>query len=72
MAFTALRANLQRSLLTMLGIVIGVAAVIAMIALGDGAQQSVRDRIAKLGATLLQIDAQRISRTACSSRPPSA
>ena len=45
-AFAALRANILRSLLTMLGIVIGVAAVIAMIALGDGAQKSVRDRIA--------------------------
>jgi putative ABC transport system permease protein len=59
-ALSALRANLLRSLLTMLGIVIGVAAVIAMIALGDGAQASVRDRIAKLGTTLLQIDAQRV------------
>jgi putative ABC transport system permease protein len=57
-AFAALRANVLRSLLTMLGIVIGIAAVIAMIALGDGAQQSVRDRIAKLGTTTLQIDAQ--------------
>jgi putative ABC transport system permease protein len=41
----------------MLGIVIGIASVIAMVALGDGAQQSVRDRIAKLGTTALQIDA---------------
>jgi putative ABC transport system permease protein len=60
-AFSALRANVLRSLLTMLGIVIGVAAVIAMIALGDGAQQSVRERIAKLGTTLLQIDAARVT-----------
>jgi putative ABC transport system permease protein len=57
MALAALRANLLRSLLTMLGIVIGIAAVIAMIALGDGAQQSVRDRITRLGTTALQIDA---------------
>ena len=57
-ALEALRANVLRSLLTMLGIVIGVAAVIAMIALGDGAQRSVRDRIARLGTTTLQIDAQ--------------
>jgi putative ABC transport system permease protein len=57
MAFSALRANVLRSLLTMLGIVIGVAAVIAMIALGNGAQQSVKDRIARLGTTILQIDA---------------
>ena len=56
-ALAALRANLLRSLLTMLGIVIGIAAVIAMIALGQGAQQSVRERIAKLGTTVLQIDA---------------
>jgi len=59
-ALAALRANLLRSLLTMLGIVIGVAAVIAMIALGNGAQQSVRDRIQKLGTTTLQIDAAHI------------
>ena len=56
-ALGALRANLLRSLLTMLGIVIGIAAVIAMVALGNGAQQSVRDRIAALGTTTLQIDA---------------
>ncbi len=59
-ALAALRANLLRSLLTMLGIVIGIASVIAMIALGDGAQQSVRTRIAKLGTTALQIDANNI------------
>jgi putative ABC transport system permease protein len=59
-ALAALRANVLRSILTMLGIVIGVAAVIAMIALGDGAQQSVRERIGKLGTTVLQIDAARI------------
>ena len=54
-ALEALRANKLRSLLTMLGIVIGVAAVIAMVALGRGAQQSVKDRIASLGTTLLTV-----------------
>jgi putative ABC transport system permease protein len=54
-AFSALRANKMRSFLTMLGIVIGVAAVIAMIALGRGAQKSVEDRIASLGTTLLTV-----------------
>ncbi len=54
-ALGALRANKMRSFLTMLGIVIGVAAVIAMIALGRGAQQAVRDRISALGTTLLTI-----------------
>src|SRR5512140_820612 len=54
-ALGALRANKLRSLLTMLGIVIGVAAVIAVVALGRGAQQSVNDRIQALGTTLLTI-----------------
>ncbi|HEY6866827.1 MAG TPA: ABC transporter permease [Candidatus Eisenbacteria bacterium] len=54
-ALEALRANVLRSFLTMLGIVIGVAAVIAMVALGRGAQQSVNDRIAALGTTLLTV-----------------
>src|SRR5262245_66598737 len=56
-ALEALRANKLRSLLTMLGIVIGVSAVIAMVALGRGAQQSVKDRIAALGTTLLTVNA---------------
>ncbi len=55
-ALGALRANKLRSLLTMLGIVIGVGAVIAMIAIGTGAQQQIEDRIAALGTTLLTIN----------------
>jgi len=54
-ALDALRANKLRSFLTMLGIVIGVAAVIAMVALGSGAQRSVKQRIAALGTTLLSV-----------------
>jgi len=54
-ALEALRSNKLRSLLTMLGIVIGVSAVIAMVALGRGAQQSVKDRIAALGTTMLTV-----------------
>jgi putative ABC transport system permease protein len=54
-ALGALRANKLRSFLTMLGVVIGVGAVIAVVALGRGAQQSVNARIASLGTTLLSI-----------------
>jgi putative ABC transport system permease protein len=54
-AIGALRANKLRSLLTMLGIVIGVGSVIAMVALGNGAQQQVNDRIKALGTTLLTV-----------------
>jgi putative ABC transport system permease protein len=59
-AFASLRANPLRSALTMLGIIIGVAAVIAMISLGNGASQAVKDRIARLGTTTLQINPQRV------------
>ncbi len=55
-ALGALRANKLRSLLTMLGIVIGVSAVIAVVALGRGAQKQVNDRIAALGTTLLTVN----------------
>jgi putative ABC transport system permease protein len=55
-ALGALRANKLRSLLTMLGIVIGVAAVIAMVAIGSGAQGAVKDRINALGTTLLTVN----------------
>jgi len=56
-AFEALQANKLRSFLTMLGIVIGVGAVIAMVALGRGASESVKQRIASLGTTLLTVNA---------------
>jgi putative ABC transport system permease protein len=60
-AFASLRANALRSLLTMLGIIIGVGAVIAMIALGSGAEGAVKERIARLGTTTLQINPQRVT-----------
>ena len=60
-AFSSLRANKLRSLLTMLGIVIGVASVIAMIALGNGAENAVNDRIKRLGTTVLWINPQRVN-----------
>jgi putative ABC transport system permease protein len=56
-ALGAIRANKLRSLLTMLGIVIGVGAVITMVALGSGAQQSVQERIQALGTNLLSVSA---------------
>src|SRR5215210_2689683 len=60
-ALASLRANKLRSLLTMLGIVIGVASVIAMIALGNGAEMAVKNRIARLGTTVLWINPQRVN-----------
>ncbi|MCP4714963.1 MAG: FtsX-like permease family protein [Deltaproteobacteria bacterium] len=54
-ALRALQANKMRSALTMLGIVIGVAAVIAMLAIGAGARQKVSDEIATMGSNLLMV-----------------
>jgi macrolide transport system ATP-binding/permease protein len=54
-AVRALRANLFRTLLTLLGIVIGVASVIAMLAVGDGAKRNVMDSISALGTNLLLV-----------------
>ncbi len=50
MALRALRANLFRTILTLLGIVIGVGSVVAMLAIGTGAQNSVLDRISSMGS----------------------
>ena len=52
-ALQALNAHKQRAALTMLGIIIGVAAVIAMVAIGGGARQQVAAQIRSLGANLL-------------------
>jgi putative ABC transport system permease protein len=54
-AVRALRRNLLRSLLTALGIIIGVASVIAMLAMGNGAQKSVQNQVAALGENLLTV-----------------
>jgi putative ABC transport system permease protein len=52
-AFRALARNKMRSALTMLGIIIGVAAVIAMVSIGQGAQASVQEQIASVGTNIL-------------------
>ena len=54
-AISSIRSNALRSMLTMLGIIIGVGAVITMVALGSGAQKAVEDRIAALGANVFTV-----------------
>ena len=54
-ALRALARNKLRSFLTMLGIIIGVGAVIAMVAIGEGAKKKVQEQIASLGTNLLVI-----------------
>ena len=54
-ALSSIRSNALRSMLTMLGIIIGVGAVITMVALGTGAQKAVEERIAALGANVFTV-----------------
>ena len=56
MALHALRRNIMRSLLTCLGIIIGIAAVIAMMEIGQGTAHSIEQTIASLGANVIQMD----------------
>ena len=54
-ALTSIRGNLFRAALTMLGVIIGVAAVITMLALGTGAQRAVEQQLAALGANVITV-----------------
>jgi putative ABC transport system permease protein len=55
LAWRSIRRNLLRSFLTVLGIVIGVAAVITMVTLGNGATLAIQNQISGLGVNLLQV-----------------
>lgn len=54
-AFRALKRNKLRAFLTMLGIIIGVAAVIAMMAIGEGSKQSIRSSLSGMGSNMITI-----------------
>jgi len=62
MAIRALRRNLLRTLLTMLGIIIGVGAVIAMVSIGNGAKAQVEAQIASLGQNVIMILSGQVTR----------
>lgn len=55
-ALRAINTNKLRSFLTMLGIIIGVAAVIAMIAIGEGSKESIQSNIASMGSNMISIN----------------
>jgi putative ABC transport system permease protein len=60
----SIKKNKMRTLLTMLGIVIGVGAVIIMVAVGQGAQRGIANQINALGTNLLVVTAGRATRAA--------
>lgn len=55
LALRAIKRNKMRSFLTMLGIIIGVAAVIAMIAIGQGSKQSIQSQITGMGSNMITV-----------------
>jgi putative ABC transport system permease protein len=56
LAVRAIRRNLMRAFLTILGIVIGVSAVVSMVTLGNGATRAVSDQISSLGSNLVMVN----------------
>ena len=54
-ALRALQRNKLRAFLTMLGIIIGVAAVIAMVAIGQGSRKSIQDQLASMGSNMITV-----------------
>ena len=54
-ALRALANNKMRAFLTMLGIIIGVASVIAMLAIGQGSKRSIQKQISEMGSTMIMI-----------------
>jgi putative ABC transport system permease protein len=67
-ALTSLTANKMRSGLTMLGIIIGVMSVIAMLSIGQGAQEAITAQITSIGTNLLYIRPELYRRVACANR----
>src|SRR5436309_16089184 len=63
LALKALRQNALRTALTMLGIVIGVGAVICVVAIGEGAQASVERAITNIGANMIWVEAGGVKRS---------
>ena len=62
LALKALRQNVMRTALTMLGIIIGVGAVICVVAIGEGAQASVERAITNIGANMIWVEAGGVNR----------
>src|SRR5213595_1615985 len=58
----ALRRNMMRTLLTMLGVIIGVAAVVCTVAIGEGASVRIRDAIASIGDNVVWVEAGGVNR----------
>ncbi len=71
-ALTALRRNILRSFLTMLGIVIGIASVIAMMEIGSGASKQISEKISNMGSNVLMISPVALSSAGISTGAGSA
>lgn len=66
-AFRSLISNKMRSILSVLGVMIGVASLISMLAVGTGAQKAIEDQVASMGSNLLMVHARAVARGGISS-----
>src|SRR5215471_8316126 len=62
LALKALRQNMMRSALTMLGIIIGVGAVVCVVAIGEGAQTRIEQAITNIGVNMIWVEAGGVNR----------
>jgi putative ABC transport system permease protein len=69
LAVKALRQNMMRSALTMLGIIIGVSAVICVVAIGEGASATVERAITNIGANMVWVESGGVNRNGVRTRP---
>ena len=68
-ALKALANNKLRGFLTMLGIIIGVASVIAMLAIGQGSKRSIREQISQMGSNMIMLHPGPTAGAACARVP---
>lgn len=61
LSITALKSNIMRTLLTMLGIVIGISSVIIIISIGQGASQSITDQVSSFGSNWMEVSPVRVN-----------
>lgn len=69
-ALRAIAANKMRSFLTALGIIIGIASVITMLAVGQGTKNSIQSNISEMGSNMIMISPGADMRGVCDKTPP--
>jgi len=70
LSIVALKSNILRTLLTMLGIVIGISSVIIIISIGQGASKSITDQVSSFGTNWMEVSPVRVNASGTMQGPP--